>query len=168
VDFIIVGDKPNLPVSLVSLIQKLLGISHDAKKFVTDYILEHDLHTTVHLIRFTSNITSAYENCDILCFPSHLNAVGRPVFEAAFFGKPSIVAIRNPEKDTVVHMKTGLCIEEKDANALFKAIEYFYNKKDEVTRMGEEAFKLANENFNIKNNANKVLQLYNDVLNNNE
>lgn len=162
VDFIIVGDKPTNSVSMVARLQKLMGISHDARKFVTDFIATHELDN-VHLIKFTSNITSAYKNCDVLCFPSHLNAVGRPVFEAAFFKKPSIVAVKNPEPDTVVHMETGICISEKNPLEFFEAIKYYYDHPTETLEMGQAAYDLAMKNFNIANNAIKVLELYEEL-----
>jgi glycosyltransferase involved in cell wall biosynthesis len=41
-----------------------------------------------------------YQALDVLCFPSHLDAVGRPVLEAACFGVPSVVAVDRPSPDT--------------------------------------------------------------------
>ena len=59
---------------------------------------------------------------DVLCFPSHYDAPGRPIFEAAFFGVPSIVAVRNPRPDTLVDGETGLAIRPHDADELAEAI----------------------------------------------
>jgi glycosyltransferase involved in cell wall biosynthesis len=114
----------------------------------------------VHLIDFTSNIHKIYEAIDILCFPSHLNAVGRPVLEAALFKVPSIVAITNPIDDTIIDNETGICIKPKDPKGLADAIEYFYSRPEEITRMGELAYKLALKNFDIKKNAKKILEIY--------
>lgn len=164
IDFIIVGDKPAEKKGVLSFLLKIFGLSHDAKQFVLDYIEKHQLQDFVHLIKFTSNITSVYDNIDVLCFPSHLNAVGRPVFEAAFLSKPSIVAIKDPMRDTVIHMQTGLCIEEKKPEELFNAIKYMHDHPIERNLMGHNSLLLAEENFNIKNNANKTLQVYNDLL----
>ena len=101
-----------------------------------------------------------YENIDVICFPSHLDAVGRPVFEAAFFGVPSIVAITNPRSDTFIHRETGLCIEPQNPHALADAIEYFYRHPQEIKRMGGAAQKLAAEQFRIDNTAKRVLEIY--------
>lgn len=96
----------------------------------------------------------------MLCFPSHLNAAGRPVFEAAFFKVPSIVAMQNPRADTMIDGETGICIAPKDAQALARAIEYFYARPEEVRRMGEAAYRLALRDFDTKKNACRMLAIY--------
>lgn len=164
IDFILVGDKPNNSKGIIQRVQKILGLSHDAKQFVYDFIEQHLLQGYVHLFPFTTNIASVYSQCDIVCFPSHLNAVGRPVFEGALLGKPSIVAIENPQPDTIINMETGLCIPKQNPDELFKAIEYFYNQPEEVERMGQGALALANRYFNIKSNALRVLDIYSTII----
>lgn len=164
VDFIIVGDKPKSKNGIFEYLLKQLGLLHEAKQFVLDFIEENQLESIVHLIKFTPNITSVYKNIDVLCFPSHLNAVGRPVFEAAFLKKPSIVAIKDPLDDTIIHQQTGLCIEEKKPQNLYNAIKYYYENDAEILRMGNNAHELAKTNFDIKNNAAKVLNLYRNTL----
>ena len=82
------------------------------------------------------DISAVYSGMDVLCFPSHLNAAGRPVFEAAFFRKPCILAIENPQSDTMIDYVTGICIPEKEPLELFNAIKYFCDHPAEITRMG--------------------------------
>ena len=101
---------------------------------------------------------------DVLCFPSRLDAVGRSIFEAAFFSVPSIVALTTYEDDAIIHNETGICIPPKDARALADAIKYFYENPSEVERMGKNANELAWKNFDIKKNALKLLNVYREVL----
>lgn len=163
VDFIIVGDNPRNLGGIKGALFKILGFANDVKLDVERFIQQKRLGAHVHLIGFTLNIEEVYKYIDVLCFPSHLNAVGRPVFEAAFSKVPSIVAITNPLADTIIDGKTGICIKPKNPLALAEAIEYFYAKPEEILRMGEMAYELAWEHFDIKKNALKVLGLYGEL-----
>ena len=89
-----------------------------------------------------------------------MDAPGRPVFEAAYFGIPSIVAVRDPTPDTIVPGKTGLCIPVPDAKLLAEAVEFLYRNPSERQRMGENARRLAEANFDIQRNAARVLDIY--------
>ena len=60
------------------------------------------LDRNVEFLGFQENISAFYKDFDILAFISHLDAPGRPIFEAAFFSVPSIVCIAKPQPDTVV------------------------------------------------------------------
>jgi glycosyltransferase involved in cell wall biosynthesis len=140
------------------------GFTHDASEEVRRLVEEHGLSKTVHLLDFTPDIDRVYADIDVLCFPSHLDAVGRPVFEAAFWKVPSIVAVRDPQPDTMVHRETGLCIEPGDPSAIAEAIAHFSHNPSEVARMGEAAYRLALENFDSRKNAARVLEIYRRVL----
>lgn len=161
--FFIIGSNIRALHGFREFILKKLQFAHNVGNDLRDSVQQHGLESYVHFIDFTLNIQEIYENIDLLCFPSHLNAVGRPVFEAAFSKVPSIVAIHDPLADTIVDGETGVCIAPKNATALADAIEYFYRKPEEIRRMGDLAYKLALKNFDIRVNAQKVLGLYESV-----
>jgi glycosyltransferase involved in cell wall biosynthesis len=93
-----------------------------------------------------------------------LDACGRPVFEAAFSRVPSIVAVSDPKPDTIIDGETGICIPPRDPKALADAVEYFCTQPSEVERMGEAAYRLAMENFDIAANASKMLAIYRHLV----
>ncbi len=101
------------------------------------------LADSFHLLGATTDIQCAYERMDVVCFPSHFDAPGRPVFEAAFSAVPSIVAVTNPQPDTLQHGETGLAFPGKNVEKLAEAISYFADNRAEVKRMGENARRLA-------------------------
>ena len=164
VNFLLVGHNANKIKGGIKYILSKLNIANDVENDVKTYIEIHELQNYVHFLGFTPNVNLVYNNIDVLCFPSHLNAVGRPVFEAAFFKKPSIVAIENPKPDTIVHLETGICIPAKNSVSLFEAIKYYFNNPNKTAEMGNKAFDLAQKNFNIKINAQKVLSIYTSLL----
>lgn len=112
-------------------------------------------------------IKGIYDAIDVLCFPSHLDAPGRPVFEAAFSGVPSIVAAKRPHPDTLVPGETGLCVPARDALALAVAIERLYSDRSLLARMGEAARALAQKNFDIRTNAADMIMLYRQLVTSN-
>ena len=164
VRFVVVGEAPRRERGIKAALLNALGFSFDVQGYCADFIKEHGLQDIIEFRGFTLDIEQVYREADVLCFPSHLNAVGRPVIEAALSGVPSIVAISDPAEDTIRHRETGLCIPEKDSVALFEAVEYFYRSPSEIARMGKAAFELAEQNFNIHRNAESVLGIYSQCL----
>lgn len=164
VEFWIVGENARPVRGLKGWLLRKLDFARDVRQDLQDFIEQNGLGSDVLLKGFVADVQSVYRQLDVLCFPSHLDAAGRPVFEAAFFGLPSIVAVRNPPPDTIVHGHTGLCIDEPDPVALADAIERLYRNPDECMRLGRNARRLAEENFDIARNAQAVLALYRRVL----
>lgn len=160
IDFFIVGDNIRSIGGFRGWILDKLNFWFDVKADIIRLIKNYQLNKSVHLLGFIDDIRQFYENIDIICFPSHLNAVGRPVIEAAFFKVPAIVCINNPIGDTIIDGETGICVEPKDARGLAEGIEHLYNRRDEMRRMGESAYRLAMKNFSIQENARRVLEIY--------
>jgi glycosyltransferase involved in cell wall biosynthesis len=158
--FFLIGGNPGIKKSLRTAFLEAFYLFHNVELAAKTIIHKSNIDDFVHIVKFTKNIHEVYKNIDILCFPSHLNAVGRPVLEAALFKVPSIVAITNPLDDTIIDNETGICIKPKDTKALADAVEYFYSKPEEIKRMGELAYKLALKNFDIRENAKKILEIY--------
>jgi glycosyltransferase involved in cell wall biosynthesis len=164
VEFILVGENPRKLRGLKGYFLKRFGFATDALSELNALIGKYNLHDTVKILGFTHDVKSVYDSIDLLCFPSHLNACGRPVFEAAFSGVPSIVAIDNPQEDTILNGHTGICIPAKSPIAIAEAIMFFYSHPGELERMGEAAFQLAKKNFDIDSNAKKMIDIYNRLL----
>lgn len=163
IDFVLVGANIRRKSGLMRLVE-WIGLNQDSREWVTSYIRENALEDVVHLTGPTMNIGEIYKKIDVLCFPSYFDAPGRPVFEAAFFGVPSIVAVNRPTADTFVHEETGLAIPARDPKALAEAIQRLHDDPNERKRMGAAARRLAEENFDVKKNAQKLVALYKSLL----
>lgn len=166
VEFILVGENPRNLRGIKGYLFKRLGFAADTSAELNAMIIKYNLQNQVKIIGFTHDVKSIYDSIDLLCFPSHLNACGRPVFEAAFSRVPSIVALENPQEDTILHGKTGICIPAKDSKAIADAVTFFYSNPDELERMGEAAYQLAKKNFDIDLNAKKMIDIYECLLKN--
>lgn len=141
-----------------------LGLADDVEGDLRRAIDEHDLGSRVELAGHQSDLAAVYREIDILCFPSHYNAPGRPIFEAAYFGKPSIVAIDNPLSDTLIAGETGIAVKAKDVLGLMAAISTLLDNPAKRKAMGDAAQRLAMRNFDVKTNASMLLEVYKQVL----
>lgn len=164
VEFVLVGAGAKIASGPMEWLLKATGFTHDSAEELANFIRKHGLERRFRLLGFTQAIGRIYQNIDVLCFPSYLDAPGRPVFEAAFWKVPSIVAVRDPLPDTLVDRETGLRIEPANPEAIVEAIEFFCRHPAEVTRMGEVAHRLALRNFDGRTNAERVLDIYRRVL----
>ena len=118
VEFIVVGDDARPSHGLKSWLLKIMGLQQNVRAEIEAEIDRHGLRDRFHLVGFTEDIARVYRVMDVLAFPSHYDAPGRPIFEAAFFGVPSIVAVREPKADTIIDGETGIAIEPRAADQL--------------------------------------------------
>lgn len=164
VHFLIVGDVTRNDKGLKSWLLNKLGFAQDIKTKLEDRIKEYGLTDNFHLLGATDDIQRAYESFDVICFPSHFDAPGRPIFEAAFSGVSCIAAINDPKSDTLIQYETGIAVPPKRPDKIAEAILYFVNNPHESKRMGNNARELAKNNFTPSTNAMKLLDVYKRCL----
>ncbi len=164
VEFIIVGGVTLADHGVKAWLLDRVGLAQNVQHDLAELVLQENMSNDFHLLGPTLDIKSVYDRIDVLLFPSHYDAPGRPVFEAAFSSVPSIVSVGNPRADTLVHGETGLAIPAKSPLELAKAIMYFADNPEESKRMGNNAKQLALNNFDPTTNAKKLLDIYLRVL----
>lgn len=117
---------------------------------------------------FVKKIQNFYDQIDILCFPSSLNATGRQIFEAGMFSIPVIVCMKSNKNDSVKNNYNGLIYNNffsiKD---LQKKILIFYNNRKLIKIMGNRGKKLALKRNMKNNNINKLTSIYKNLINKN-
>jgi len=164
INFLVFGAEYNNIKSFKEKVFQYFGFRENLEKIIKDKLSKYSLGGHFKLMGYVHKSDDIYNNIDLLTFPSHLNAVGRPVFEAGFYKIPSIVAIREPFDDTIIDGVTGVCIEERSAIDLANAIEKLYDDRELLKKMGENAYKQAHTLFNSKNNSQEVYKIYEDLL----
>lgn len=164
INFVIFGASYQDTKTLKQYILQIFGFREDLDTLIKEKISKYKLSGKLILKGYVHSSDEIYNNIDLLTFPSHLNAVGRPVFEAAFYGVPSIVAIRNEFDDAVINNITGICIKEKDVKALADSIEKLFYNKDLLLAMGKKSSELANELYNSNKNSVLVYNIYNNLM----
>ncbi|MEG0858022.1 MAG: glycosyltransferase family 4 protein [Pseudomonas sp.] len=164
IDFILVGGITLEDKGLKAWVLSRLGFAQNFGSELQRLISEGGLESSLHLMGPTLDIKYVYDRLDVLLFPSHFDAPGRPVFEAGFSSVPSIVAAEKPTPDTFIPNETGLAIPAKSPRALADAIAFLYDHPEERIRMGQNARELARQNFMPDTNAKKLLNTYESVL----
>ncbi|PCI02498.1 MAG: glycosyl transferase family 1 [Hyphomicrobiales bacterium] len=164
VEYVIVGDDARSSTSLKARLLHAFGLNQNIKALVEKKIILHGLSDNFHMLGFMRDIALAYRYFDVLCFPSHFNAPGRPVFEAAFSSVPSIVAVTNPTNDTLIDSVTGLAVPPHAPQKLAQAILDCEADREKTKSMGIEAHKLAEQNFSVGRNAAKLFSVFETCL----
>jgi len=159
----IAGENARDLSGLKAWVLRKLGFAHDVRKDLECFIVKHDLQSNVHLLGFVDDVRLLYPQLDILCFPSHLDAAGRPVFEAAFYSIPSVVAVANPVSDAILHEVTGLAIPRSDPELLADALHRLAQDSEFRLALGRRARRWAEDNFAIEVNARLMYRIYQDV-----
>ena len=137
----------------------LLNLFHLEKNF-NKFLYEENIlsNKNIKILPSTYNLSDFYSKIDVIIFPSYMNAVGRPVIEASWFKKPSIIGLNKYNKDTAVK-NTCLIFKPGNLLSLEKKILYLVRNKSKIKKMGKNAFFNAKKNFDIKKNSVKFLKL---------
>jgi len=102
--------------------------------------------------------------CDVFTLPSWNEGFGVVYLEAMANGKPVIGCQGEGIEDFVEHGKTGLLVKPRDMDSLAEALDFLLSHPDEAKAMGERARKLVLENYTWEKNAEKTIQVYEEVL----
>lgn len=165
IKFLIVGSQIRRKNSLLNLVLSITGLIDQTESRMKKFIQRNGMCESVFMLGFRSDVENIYKHLDLICFPSHYDAPGRPIIEAAKFGIPSIAAIENPKSDTFVDGITGIKIPAKDHVSLSSAIQRLSNDRALTDYLGNNAQDLYNKNFSSDFNLNKLHKLYYGLLN---
>ena len=167
ITFLIIGKNAHSKEEFNSIkgkILKKLGLMRNYKLEIQKKIDKYDINENVIMTGFTLDINKFYEITDILCFPNHIEATGRPVFEAAKHEVTSIVALTKPQNDIVIENYTGICVPPHSPEILAKQIINLANDMKFRTKLGKNARIHCEKLFDINQTSRKVLELYEKVL----
>ena len=158
--FLIYGHVAGGKKGILTSVLEAAGIRQDVRLKVLSLVKSYSLEDCFIFKGFTDDLEMAYKSFDLLCFPSHLDAPGRPVLEAAYFSRASIVAVRNPTPDTIVNNVTGITFNPHSVGELVAGIKPFHRNRSLLQTMGHAAKMLSDEKYNQKINSKKIFDLY--------
>lgn len=166
IKFLIAGENTReIKNKFIRKLMIYFGFFQDSKHDLMKFINENNLNDSLIYLGFLKDVDKFYSEIDLLIFPSYLNAAGRPVFEAGFYGVPGVIAVNNPERDTAVHMETAICIPcPPKVEYIVKAIELLYHDRNLLQKLGDGANKLSKANFDPYKNALEIHSIYKKLL----
>lgn len=157
---LIAGENARQLSGLKAWVLGKMGFARDVQADLERMIAQYELQGRVSLLGFVGDVRTLYPQLDVLCFPSHLDAAGRPVFEAAFYSVPSVVAVEDPVPDAIIHEVTGLAIPRPDPVLLADALQRLIENQALREQLGRQAYTWAQENFAISANASLMHGIY--------
>jgi glycosyltransferase involved in cell wall biosynthesis len=160
----ICGGKASSRSFILNKFLYILNINQEVESMFKDLIFSNNLSERFVFWGHQNQLSPFFEEIDLILFPSHFDAPGRPIFEAAFYKIPSIAAITDSESDTFINFDSGISILPKKPELLAKAILYFFENRSEIDRMGNNAFKLAQINFDPVVNSKLLMTSYLNLI----
>ena len=164
IECLVAGEDARDLSGLKGWVLQKLGLAWSVRVELEKLIERYSLHNHVRLLGFVSDVRTIYPRLDILCFPSYLDAAGRPVFEAAFYGVPSVVAVIDPMPDAILHEVTGLAISKPDPVLIADALQCLTEDVGYRQQLGLQAREWANKIFSIESNASSMYCIYMKTL----
>lgn len=162
-EFLLVGGHTARANGLAWRLLDMAGLAQNRGDAIAQRIASSPARDHIHLLGATADIDALYRAIDVIIFPSHFDAPGRPVFEAALYGVPSVVAVRKPYSDTLVDGVTGMAISAPQGALLAAALEKLDDDRPLMKRMGEAARLLGQAHFMPDTNAAKMEAVYEDI-----
>jgi glycosyltransferase involved in cell wall biosynthesis len=163
VHYLMVGSSQRNDSGLLWSMLNFLGLAQEQQTAFMKMMNALNMQDRFHFAGHTSNVARYIKAMDVLAFPSHFDACGRPVFEAAFYARPSIAAVSRPKADTLQHGVTGLAIAAPDPRMLADAIIEMASQPERTRAMGEAAKLLAQKHFLPSIAAQQLGNLYSQI-----
>jgi glycosyltransferase involved in cell wall biosynthesis len=163
IELVVAGENSRALSGAKAWVLQKLGFYRDVRSDLAALVEKYGLTDRVKFVGFVGDVRTLYPKIDILCFPSHLDAAGRPVFEAAFYGIPSVVAVADPPTDAIVHNVTGLAIPRPDPVLIADALQRLAEDEEFRLQLGRQAREWAREKFSIEKSADAIFDIYSNL-----
>ena len=114
-----------------------------------------------------SQVPTLLNEMDIFIMPSIHESFGVAALEASACGLPVIASDVGGIPEVVVHRKTGLLIPPGNPEALAEAVVYLIENPDLREKLGKDGREFVMETFDWQENAQRMENLYQELLSQN-
>ncbi len=156
INFLIAGELTVRNSFLIYLLS-FFGIKKNFNKEINDFT------NNVHNCTFLGNVSKLekfYSKIDLIVFPSRMNALGRPIIEASYYGIPSIVCLKNIFSDTMKKNKTGFVTRFGDKKLFVNYLLKLNENRNLLKNMGNNAKNNYIKIHDTKKNLKKMEQIF--------
>jgi glycosyltransferase involved in cell wall biosynthesis len=147
-NLIIIGNGPEY-----STIKNIISSSNHSEKKI--HLLGNKPHNEV------SHWLSA---SDIFVLPTYYEGLPNAVLEAMACGLPVIATKVGGIPEVIEEGRNGILIDKKDVESLIRAIVYLLKNQALAKNMGTQGRKMFESRFSWQKNAQKVIEIYKEVL----
>ena len=125
-----------------------------------EFLKNHNLNKYVKVEGFIDNVIPYYYNNDLLICSSFVEGFSLSILEAMSVGLPIISTDTGGVNEQIKNGKNGFVVKNNNSNDLAKKIQYFYDNRDCIEKMGKESHQIFNDKFGI----DKMIHNYNSLL----
>ena len=148
-----------------------LGRSMEAMGFAVDFQREAKrlatslaLDDSIRFVDFTDDTAQLYQASDIVVAPSRGPELGRPVIEAAAAGRPVVSSGSLAGAGVLLPGVTGELVPQRSPAALAAVLRHLVTDVELRRRLGANARRHAEHQFDARRSAETVMELYDRVL----
>ena len=165
--FVIVGGGIRPPAFFQTLrgrILELAGILTDDESAIHRKVKALGLGDRFTFVPFTSDRAKIYGALDVVAFPNQGVGLGRPVLEAAAFGKPVIGSGSKDGGGVLIDGVTGILLQDPAPDSIAHGLRELVLDHGLRDRLGAAAAVHAAQHFDPKINARAVEAVYDSLL----
>jgi len=141
-----------------------LGLASDDESEMRALVRERGLERSFTFLPFTNDVATVYPALDVVTFPNQGSGLGRPVLEAAAFGRPAVAAGSPDGAGVLIPDETGILLQQPTASSLAAALRPLIRDENLRSRLGDAAKAYARTWFTPESSAAAVTDVYERVL----
>ncbi|MHB8642303.1 MAG: glycosyltransferase family 4 protein, partial [Gaiellaceae bacterium] len=165
--FVIMGGGVRPPDYFRTLRGRALAATNlltDEESAIKDLVAEKGLERHFSFLPFTAETGEIYAALDIVTFPNQGVGLGRPVLEAAMYGKPVVASGSRDGAGVLIPGETGLLLDDASPKGIAAALRLLISDPDLRAKLGEAASDHARSHFDPRMNARAVEAVYDSLL----
>lgn len=137
----------------------LFGV-YSVRQKIERLIRRHGLEEHVLLLPFLENVEEYYTAADVVAVPYITPHFARQILEAGAMAKPVVASKIGGIEEAVVDRETGLLVLPNDERSLANALAEVLENPEMGQRMGEQAYKIAKEKYELNVSVKQVMDIY--------
>jgi glycosyltransferase involved in cell wall biosynthesis len=165
--FVIMGGGVRPPAYFRTLRGRALEATNlltDEESAIKELVAAKGLERHFSFLPFTPETGEIYSALDIVTFPNQGVGLGRPVLEAATYGKPVVASGSRTGAGVLLPGRTGLLLEDASPAGIAAALRDLIGDPALRARLGRAAAEHAHERFDPIRNARAVESVYDSLL----
>lgn len=122
------------------------------------------LSGSIMLSGATTKVPLLFEQAHLLVFPASVDHFARPVIEAGFMHTPVIASDHEHLRELIINNKTGYLLPYGDQEIWIEKIKKILTSQELQLEMGDAAYTFCLAHFSLKNQVEKITQLYTGIV----
>ena len=165
--FVIMGGGVRPPEYFRTLRGRALEATNlltDEESAIKELVARKGLGENFSFLPFTAETGEIYSALDVVTFPNQGVGLGRPVLEAAMYGKPVVASGSRDGAGVLLPDVTGILLDDASPEALAAALRTLIEDAGLRERLGDAAALHARDRFDPVRNARVVEGVYDELL----